>query len=249
MLGSVVPRSCTQARVTNEGIPRMSTAQNLKPSRLRIWCLGCVIVMAGVFVFTLVSSSSRDFWDLGAFVILIFGLPLVLITVLGVSVGFLAIGWFVTRSNLATRTQRILLLTPWILAAVFWIGAAGVSALPKRRFSTVVIHPVPTSVQDIKAAGLNSFLARRWLLTFRIEATQIGDILTKHSMVQTNYYDFQRMIDRDIFLKRIQWAHNVDCQSNSLFYSRIDQGVPSQWVCLVVNTNSSRAWFMIGYQN
>jgi hypothetical protein len=220
-----------------------------KPPRLRIWCLGSFLAVVGVFLFTLLWSSSAEFWDLGAFGFLIFGLPLLLVTVLGVSVAFLVTGWLIERRNLSTKSQRLILLTPWILVTAFWIASAGIAATPRSRFASTVTRPVPSSVHDIKAAGLNSFLASRWLLSFTIDTAQVGDIVTRHSLAQTNYYDFQAMIDRDMFFKRILWARNVGHGSNALFYSRIDTGVPSRWVCFIVDTNSSRAWFMTGYQN
>ena len=111
------------------------------------------------------------------------------------------------------------------------------------------MRPVPTSVQDIKAAGLNSFLASQWLLTFQIATSQIGNIVARHSLAQTNYFNLQEKIDRDTFLKRVSWARSVECDSNAVFYARTEWGPPSRWVYFVVETNSSRAWFIRGYQN
>jgi len=191
-----------------------------------------------------------EFWDIGVFAFLIFGLPLVFITVIVVSLVFVVTGWLIAKRNLSTKTQRLILLSPWLLVAAFWIISAAVAATPRGRFASTVTRPVPSTVQDIKAAGLNSFLARRWLLSFTIDAAQVGDIVARHSLARTNYYDFQAMVDRDGFCKGIRWARNIGLGTNALFYSRFDTaGVPSRWVCFMVDTNSSRAWFMTGYQN
>ncbi len=220
-----------------------------KPSRPRVWSLGFLLAVVGVFVFTMAWSSTAEFWDIGAYGFFFLGIPLVLVTVLIASAVFLVIGWLIERRNLSSKSQRLLLLSPWILATAFWIASAGITAMPRSRFGATIGRPVPTSVQNIKAAGLNSFLARRWLLSFTLDPAQAGAIVSKHSLAQTNYFDFQAMVDQDAFFKRIPWAHNVGPNSNSLFYSRFETGMPSRWICFIVNTNSSRAWFMTGYQN
>jgi len=219
-----------------------------KPSGVKIWCLGCLLVVVGVFLFHLLRSSTREFWDIVAFGFIIFGVLLVGITVLAVTVVVLVAGWVVERRNLSIATQRLILLTPWILAATIWIVLAVISATPRSRFASMVVCPVPGSVQDIKVAGLNSFLARRWLFSFTIDRGQVGDIVRKHALIQTNSLDFQKIIDGDTFLKRVAWARNVSCNSNAIFYVRMDADT-SWWTCLAVNTNTTRACFLTGYQN
>ena len=223
-----------------------------KPSRWRIGCFGSLVTLVGVFILTLVWSSSMGFWGISAIGCLIFGLPFLFVNVLGAIVVFLVTGWLIERRNLSTKTQRLLLLTPWILVTAFWLASARITATPRARFASIVTRPVPSSAQDIKAAGLNSFLARRWLLSFTIDPARVGDIVSRHSLTQTNYYDLQAMVDRDMFFKQILWAHNVGHGSNALFYSRFDTRKPgggSGWTCFIVDTNSFHAWFMTGYQN
>jgi hypothetical protein len=100
---------------------------------------------------------------------------------------------------------------------------------------------VPGSVRDIQVAGLDSLMANRWLLGFTIDSSQIGAIVTQRSLGRTSHDDFKEMVDRSKFLMRIPWAHGVRHASNAQFYSRIET---DGWVCLVVETNSSRAWFI-----
>ena len=227
----------------------MSTNNSAMPSRFRVWCLGCLLAIAAVFVFATVWSATPGFWQLGVVDFLIFGLPLALVTLLLGSLAFLIAGWFVARSTLSFGKKRMLLIAPWILVACFWIVFALIVGNPRSRFGAIVVRPVPSSVEDIRVAGLNSFLARRWLFSFRIESAQIDDMLARHSLERTNYFDFRETIDHDVFFKQVAWAKDAKFGTNALFYSRSEMGVPSRWVRLVVDTNSSHAWFMIGYQN
>lgn len=226
-----------------------STIQKPKFSKVRIWCFGCLLALTSIFIWSLACTGTIEFWDLSAIMAMLVALPVLLVTVLCVSVVFLIIGAFIMMIHLAPRTQRLILLAPWILASGFWICYAVATATPRSRFSSAILSPIPASARNIKAAGLNAFLARRWLLTFQIDANQIGDIVSKHSLVRTNYVDFQRMIDNDMLLKRIEWAHNIECPTNAQFYYRMETGAPGRWACLALDTNSSRAWFLSGYQN
>lgn len=203
--------------------------------------------MVGAFLYTWLWSSSAEFRHLGWDPIM--SLALSLVTVLSTGLAFLVTAWLIGRWNLSATTQRWLLLTPWMLVTAFWITSAIIETTPRARFAAKVIQPVPSGVRDIQAAGFEAILASRWMFSFTIDPAQVGDIVSKHSLVPTNPDDFKAMIERDSFFKRISWAHHVSYGNNTRCYSRSESEIPSRWACLIMDTQTSRAWFLRGYQN
>lgn len=228
----------------------MSTPEAPAPSMLPVGGLGCLLSVVGMFVFTVAWSSTCEFWDLGAARFFIFGLPLMLLTLLGVSAILLATSWILVRSRFSTRTQRLLLLSPWVLAAVLWLTYAVLSASPRSRFESVVVGPIPASVRDIRAAGFNSFLASRWLVRFTVEPQDLQGIVARCELTETEPFDFAAVVQRDGNLRRVDWASHIPETSDGRFFSRREEhGDAVSMILLVYDKATSQAWFLRSYQN
>ncbi|MFO1501314.1 MAG: hypothetical protein U1G07_23485 [Verrucomicrobiota bacterium] len=220
-----------------------------KASRLGLWSLGCILNAFSVFVFMLLWSSTREFWDLGVLMSFFFCLPLLVVSIVIASVLFWIVHRVLTGRDASLKAQRVLLLTPWLLVAGIWLTAGICNSTSKSRFRSMVSNPIPPSVRDINAAGLNSFLARRWLFEFRMDAKDVDRLVRRHALTRTEAFGFDNVIARDMFLVRVEWARKISCPTNAWFFSKVDPGVPSRWTYFAVETNSSRAWFLEGFQN
>lgn len=217
--------------------------------KTRLWVCGLLLTSGGVFAYTSVLGGTSEFSSFSIFWFLVVGLPTILLSTLVAMLGFLVIGRIVERKRAGHRVKCYALLAPWIVTAKFWLFLAFNGAKASSRFKAEVLNPAPASVHDIRVVGFNSFLARRWLLSFRIDSSDIGGIVARKSLTRTNYFDMQQIIAQDVFLKRVEWARDLKFDSNAVFYTRTVPGVPSVWVRLVVNTNSSQAFFFSGHQN
>lgn len=222
-----------------------------KPSSFSIWGYGCLAAMVGIFVFFVIQTSTRELWHIGIFSFLFLGLPSAILVLPVLSIVFAVVRWFVNRSKLSYASQRFILLAPWLLFVVYCFAAAAIAAIPKNRFSAMVLDPVPGSVKNVKAVGLHSFLARRWMFHFQIDPVEAGEIVKKHALTQVPPFDFQEKISHDPFLREVSWARDIRYRDTTLFYARTEDaadGQSSRWTYLMVDPDSSQAWFIQGYQ-
>lgn len=222
-------------------------------NRLRkfpIWCFGVLGVAGSVFFFALQWSATREFWGLGGVGSVILWLPLLLVTVLGVSAIFLVLGWFAAWYKLTAKTQWLLLLSPWILVTLFWFGVAKVIAEPRHRFRTLVLDPVPAGVHDVHARGFNAFLASRWLVQFETEAKDLQNIVSRHELAEVEPFDLPAMLRQDVFLSRLEGMDPIPVTKPARFFKRKSrQGQADKALFLVYDPATTQAWFVQSSQN
>ncbi|CAN5833290.1 hypothetical protein BH11VER1_BH11VER1_04830 [soil metagenome] len=229
----------------------MTTA---KPSSLSIWGYCCFAALVGRLVLTLVETSTLEFWNIGIFPRLFSGLGMAASYLAGTSFGFLVYLWFVNRSNRTLTEKRHISMTFWLSWITFnCLFSVISSATPKHRFREEVMNPLPDSVKEVKVAGLDTTRLRRWMFHFRIDPYEVSKIVWRHGLTQAPVFDFQKMIDQDPVLREVSWARDIHYRDTALFYVNAyiedsENGPSYAWTFLMVDAQSSTAWFITGYQ-
>ncbi len=228
----------------------MTTA---KPSSLSIWGYGCLALLGGQLVLTLVQTSTLEFWNIGIILRLFSGLQAALCALPMICIIFLVIRWFINRRKLTLTEQRGILIAPWLGVAAGCIGSAVSFATPNRRFCEEIINPMPDSVKEVKVAGFDMMRVKRWMFHFRIDPYDVNKIVWRHGLTEVPAFDFQKMIDLDPFLHEVSWARDIHYRDTALFYVRAhikdsEDGPSYEWTYLMVDPDSSQGWFIEAYQ-
>ena len=211
--------------------------------------LTCLLAAGGPVVGVGIASATRDFACIGLATGLILGIPFGLMAALGAAVFFIITRWLLVLTKWSVPRRRLAYLAP---SAVFFLAVVGWAVADNRpagRFQRHVQAPVPASVRDIRVAGVNSFLAKRWLLWFHLAPGDLQKIVNRQHLVESEPFDLREIVQRDVFLKQIPWGTSIPTPKPARFFKmRQKTEQSSSGVFLMYDPLTSQAWFLSSFQ-
>ncbi|MCW1916175.1 hypothetical protein OJ996_21475 [Luteolibacter sp. GHJ8] len=226
----------------------------LKPSPPNAFVLGALLIYPGLAVHTVTSMTTGDLLKIGLWWPLILSACLVPAAIFPVLI-LRAIVTSLSRRGrwpLWLGSKTILGVASAISLAL--AGAGLYSATPRQRYLKLVGNGDNDGASEIKASGFNSFLATRWLVTFKIDQQGAERIRTRWELEETKPFSLKERIARDpvfsssgsALLAEPPGAQGVKC-----FIKKSDSTKTSTktWITFAVRDSDGQAWFFRGYQN
>ena len=211
--------------------------------------LACLLAASGPVLGIGIASATRDFASIGLATGLIFGIPFGLMAALGAAVLFIVTRWLLGLTKWGVLRRRLVYLAPSVVFFLAVVGWAIVDNRPAGRFQQYMLAPVPASVRDIRAAGVNSLLAMRWLLCFSLDTKELQQIVSRHHLVESEPFDLKEIVQRDVFLKQIPWGTSIPTPKQARFFKVLERTEQaSTGVFLMYDPLTSQAWFLKSFQ-
>jgi hypothetical protein len=209
------------------------------------------LALIGVFVYAWQTQSTREFGGIG-FVQSIFMTVAAAVMIIPTCVILgLIVSWFNKRDRLPSfLNTRFILATGAVL--LMWGVIAGLLGSTAKSLYSELIGIPDVRVSEVRVAGFNSFLAQRWLFSFRIAGPDAALIAKSLGLRNDDSIDLSKSLDRDIFFSKSNSSvrQEVPGSKGLRSYFRSDtQGQGSGWITLVVDEANQRAWLYKGFQN
>lgn len=212
----------------------------------------CGMILGGMAFYAWQTQSTPEFRKLGAiWALMMTGAVAVIVVPLGI-IGALVASWLHDRRSFpGWLGPRVILAVGSLLLAMCVVGGLRVG-IPRVR----LVNRVPTAdglVSDVQGVGFNSFLARRWLFSFRVTPADAARIASSLWLQENKEVDLRRSLGRDVFFSERPLTGGMAVPEATKGYSRTfsdgpeDQSV--EWITLAVSEQNQRAWLYVGYQN
>jgi hypothetical protein len=226
----------------------------LKLSPPNAFALGALLIYPGLAVHTVTSMTTGDLLKIGLWWPLILSACLIPAAIFPVLILRVFIASLVRRGRwpLWLGSKTILGIASAISLLV--AGAGVYSATPLQRYLKLVGDRDDDGASEIKASGFNSFLATRWLVTFKIDQQGAERIRTRWELEETEPFSLKERIASDpIFsssgstlLTELPGAQGVQYFIKKSGSTKTSAGT---WITFAVRDSDGQAWFFRGYQN
>ena len=204
-----------------------------------------------LLLYLILTEATFGFFWLGVLwgLFVMFSVAIVLVPATAVGILMVAllnrIGWLPTWVNVkASKKLGLCLVLLSLLSGLYY-------SRPSIRFEHLIETDGPP-VSEIKAKGFNSFLARRWLISFKASETQVRSIAANLELQEEGDIDLRKSLERDIFFSKLasELFERIPSTGFSHSYAQSDQDNETKhWIYLVYSDALQKAWLYLGYQN
>lgn len=207
-----------------------------------------LIALFGYMCFT---EGTREFWGLSAFwsflvtcAVAVFVLPVVAVIAFVIKL--------LQNKGQVPRWINDKSVTAFGVGIIFFGICSGLyRSIPAVRFCDIVDHG-EYEVSEVDVIGFNSFLARRWLVSFRVSEHEAEAIAAALELEECSGIDLRESLRKDLFFSsRVPAAvERVPRGRKSRSFTQTEQhGQAEEWVTFVYSDADERAWLYLGYQN
>ncbi len=222
-------------------IPKIGTEPGL--------VLGSFLLLLAFYVFSVMGQSTSEFRGIG------FVWPLFIVIAPSIFVIPLNLVAIICFSNIKSK-----FILKWfngwffvivgICSIIFAIYSGYKYNSPTSRLKSR-LGSIKIKADDIKVEGFNSFLATRWLYSFKTKESDVVAIAKHFNLKPFNEINLKNSLERDIYFgkKDIDIKKDVPGENASLAFVKVNQNIPSEWMTLVYSASLKRAWLYTGYQN
>jgi hypothetical protein len=230
----------------------IDTSHTKEPEELGITCIGvgCMLLIA-LFIFLCLTEGSWEFLGIAAIssLLLTIGASIVVLpvmTMIGFAIGYMhkkgfAQKW-VTRKSINIFGGCIIL---------FSICFSLYQSIPSVRLVNIV-RQEENLITDVQATGFSSFLASRWLFSFRLPEQQVDFVAAQLELQEQTGIDLKKSLEADqLFSQNApDTVKQIPESGKSRSFKRYKQlNQSATWVTLVYSPEAQKAWLYLGYQN
>lgn len=224
-------------------IPRVKKAPVLP-----VCSFGTLVFLAlaiGIFV----NFSTREFVGLA------FSFELMICAVLAAFVGVatalavLAVWFLVSRGWWPYRLGPRAIGFSGLAVFVAILATQLYAATPRQRYRSLV-GVAAEQASEIEVSGFNSFLASRWLLSFKLAPEHVPAIVSRWGLKEIPPIPLRDRLRSDLLAASGAAQNAPGAEGTRCFVSTTETGDSSvSWITLVVRESDSRVWFFEGHQN
>jgi len=225
----------------NEDAPRRSPVRAIFGA--------CGMALAGFAFQAWLAMSSAGFRGYGgAWAAMLTGGAAVLVFAFAVVVSFIA-EWLHRRGRWPKWLGRRAILIAGVALLGLGIGSGVYESIPRVR----LVNRVPAAkglVSEVQVAGFNSFLAGRWLYSFRVTPADAERIAASLELQEDPKVDLRSSLGRDAVLSENPLPGDMVVPEGTRGYRRYaEDGQRADWVTMAVSEEHQRAWLYMGFQN
>ncbi|MEK7951387.1 hypothetical protein [Luteolibacter soli] len=213
---------------------------------------GCGMAWAGIASLFWLSLSTPEFRGISApWIALMAGVIAVVLLTFAIVAS--SVASFLQRRGYWPRllSGKAILISGAVLLAL-GIGTGVYDGIPQVRLKRVV-PAAEGIVSDVQVAGFDSFLARRWLLSFHVTSADAERIASSLGLQEDKEVDLRRSLGKDpFFSNRGLGGDMVVPEGTRGYFRRFIDGPEDQsveWITMAVSEEQQRAWLYVGYQN
>ncbi len=210
-----------------------------------------VLALIGVFLYAWQTQATREFGGIG-FVWSIFMTVAAAVVVIPICIILgLIMSWSNKRGRLPSFLNPRSVLATGVVLLMWGVVAGILGGTAKSHYSELIGIP-DVRVSDVRVAGFNSFLAQRWLFSFRIAGPDAALIATSLGLRNDDAIDLRKSLDRDMFFSKSTSSirEGIPNSEGLKSYYRNDMhGQSSEWITLAVDEANQQAWLYKGFQN
>lgn len=203
------------------------------------WRLGVLLISAAAFFQTGLVWSTAEFRYLNVFNIFWWGITVFFIAIATA----LSLPLYLIRK--VVKNDVILFLSPWVVLSLIIVGMGLYNGgSPSRRFRSLVIDPLPSSVTQIKDVGLSGIEAGRWLFGFKADHSDVEQIARRLTLTRTNA-PHENELRAIKYFPNIEWTQGMG-KTNNLFFIReswSEEAYRTHLEFLAYDPSTSNAWF------
>ena len=215
-----------------------------------VFLAGCMLLLA-IFAAICLAGSTSEFWAYGVLLSLLITCPLAVIVLPVAAVLGFATAQLHKRGYVPRWINRKSITACGLGFIVFGLGAGIYQSLPAVRFKQFVPRG-DYQVSDVEVTGFDSFLARRWLVSFRVPEAQVAGIAADLGLEECTDVDLRTSLRKDphFAAKAPVVIERAPGAGEARAFKRVDHpGQAVEWMTLVYSAAAGRAWLFSGYQN
>lgn len=214
-------------------------------------CAG-LLLSSAVGISALIGSATWEFMALSAFSVVPLSLIAGIVSLIIASIA----GW--TAQALDRRRRLPRWIGPRFILSIAAFGSLAIisqavhAATPRQRYEQMV-GVAGDHASGIQVAGFDSFLARRWLLSFQFPPDQIPAMVTRWELKEVDPISLRDRLRSDAALgasdspliRDAPGSEGIRCYE----WHRGGAAGSGEWITLVSRDADQKVWFYRGYQN